>query len=54
MKLYIQISKLISRVTSEEYVLLQEWGIFIIFLFFTFLFGMHSIFTREYKKIEED
>ncbi|MCJ7647516.1 MAG: hypothetical protein MUP85_02775 [Candidatus Lokiarchaeota archaeon] len=53
MKLYVQISKLISRVTSEEYVILQQWGIFIIFLFFTFLFGMHSIFTHRYKKIEE-
>ena len=53
MKLYVQISKLISRVTSEEYVILQQWGIFIIFLFFTFLFGMHSIFTHIYKKIEE-
>ena len=53
MKLYVQISKLISRVTSEEYVLLQQWGIFIMFLFFTFLFGMYSIFTHKYQKIEE-
>ena len=53
MKLYVQISKLISRGTSEDYVLLQQWGIFIIFLFFTFLFGTHSIITHKYKKIEE-
>ncbi len=53
MKLYVQISKLISRVVTEEFVLLQQWGIFIIFLFFTFLFGMHSIFAHKYNKIEE-
>ncbi len=53
MKLYVQISKLISRATSEEYVLLQQLGIFIIFLFFTFVFGIHSIFTHKYNKIEE-
>ena len=52
MKLYVQISKLISRATSEEYVLLQQLGIFIIFLFFTFVFGIHSIFTHN-NKIEE-
>ncbi|MHA1373159.1 MAG: hypothetical protein ACTSR7_02570 [Promethearchaeota archaeon] len=53
MKLYVQISKLISRATSEEYVLLQQLGIFIIFLFFTFVFGNHSIFTQKYEKIDE-
>ena len=53
MKLYVQISKLISRATSEEYVLLQQFGIFIIFLFFTFVFGIHSILTHKYNKIED-
>jgi hypothetical protein len=53
MKLYVQISKIIARTTTEDYLILQEWGIFIIFMFFTLLFGIHSIFAHKYETKEQ-
>jgi hypothetical protein len=50
MKLYVQIAKIVDRTVAENYLILQEWGIFIIFMLFTLIFGIHSIFTHKYEK----
>jgi len=51
MKLYVQLAKIVDRTASEDYLILQEWGIFILFMLFTLIFGIHSIFAHKYEKI---
>ena len=53
MKLYVQIAKIVDRTVAEDYLILQEWGIFLIFMLFTLFFGIHSIFAHKYKKSKE-
>ena len=50
MKLYVQIAKIVDRTAAEDYLILQEWGIFISFMLFTLIFGIHSIFSHKYEK----
>ena len=50
MKLYVQIAKIVDRTAAEDYLILQEWGIFITFMLFTLIFGIHSIFSHKFKK----
>jgi hypothetical protein len=53
MKLYVQIAKIVDRTVAEDYLILQEWGIFIIFMLFTLIFGIHSIFAHKYEKAKK-
>jgi hypothetical protein len=50
MKLYVQIAKIVDRTVAEDYLILQEWGIFIVFMLFTLIFGIYSIFAHKYEK----
>ena len=50
MKLYVQIAKIVDRTVPENYLILQEWGIFITFMLFTLIFGVHSIFAHKFEK----
>ncbi|MFX0056910.1 MAG: hypothetical protein ACFE85_08645 [Candidatus Hodarchaeota archaeon] len=50
MKLYVQISKIISRAGLEVFYVFLQWGLFIIFMFFTLLIGVYSIFAHKPKK----
>ncbi|MFX1413743.1 MAG: hypothetical protein ACFFA2_07855 [Promethearchaeota archaeon] len=50
MKIYVQISKINPRVVIEENLFLQIWGLFIIFIIFTILFGIYSVFTHKPEK----
>ena len=52
MKLYVQIAKIVDRAVAEDYLILQEWGIFIIFMLFTLIFGIHSIITHKIEKLK--
>lgn len=47
MKIYVQISKINPRPLIEENLILQIWGLFIIFILFTLLFGIHSIISHK-------
>ena len=50
MKLYVQLAKIVDRTATEDYLILQEWGIFVLFMLFTLIFGIHAIFTHKHKK----
>ncbi|MHA2288301.1 MAG: hypothetical protein ACXABG_05900 [Promethearchaeota archaeon] len=49
MKIYVQVSKLVPKIVEEELQILQAGGLFVIFVFFNLLFGIHSIFAHKYK-----
>jgi len=50
MKIYVQVSKIAPINVTEEMQILQAGGLFIIFVFFNLLFGIHSIFAHKHKK----
>ncbi|MFW9939090.1 MAG: hypothetical protein ACFFD5_15700 [Candidatus Thorarchaeota archaeon] len=50
MKLYVQISKILSKTGLEDYYALQQGWLFIVFMFFTLLVGIYSIFAHKPKK----
>jgi hypothetical protein len=55
MKIYVQVSKIAPKVVAVEMQILQAGGLFVIFVFFNLLFGIHSIIThknKEKKKME--
>ena len=52
MKLYVQISKTFSRGDLSEYVIFNEIGLFLIFILFILIFGIHSIFAHKAKDKE--
>ncbi|MFW9949958.1 MAG: hypothetical protein ACFFKA_07525 [Candidatus Thorarchaeota archaeon] len=47
MRIYVQISKIVPRTILPELQILQAGGLFIIFIFCTLLFGIHSIFSHK-------
>ena len=49
-QLYVQISKIISKTGLEDYYALQQGWLFIVFMFFTLLVGIYSIFAHKPKK----
>ncbi len=49
MKLYVQVSKIFDKADINDFLLFQEAGLFLIFMFFTLLFGIYSIFAHKYK-----
>ena len=49
MKLYVQVSKIFDRADINDFLLFQEAGLFFIFIFFTLLFGIYTIFTHKHK-----
>jgi len=49
MKMYVQFAKIIPRPGLDPILIAQEYAVLIIFLFFTFLFGIHSIFVHKPK-----
>jgi len=50
MKIYIQVSKIVPKVIPPDMEILQAGGLFIIFVFFNLLFGIHSIIAHKHKK----
>jgi hypothetical protein len=50
MKIYVQVSKITPKDVTEGMQILQAGGLFIIFVFFNLLFGIHSIFAHKHKK----
>jgi hypothetical protein len=48
MKLYVQVSKIFDRADINNFLLFQESGLFIIFIFFTILFGIYYLFTHKH------
>jgi len=50
MKIYIQVSKIVPKVVAVEMQVLQAGGLFVIFVLFNLLFGIHSIFAHKHKK----
>lgn len=52
MKLYVQITKIFPKIPGVEIPpsINQETGLLLIFLLFTFLFGIHSIFSHKFKR----
>jgi len=50
MKIYVQVSKIAPKIVAEEMQILQAGGLFVIFVFFNLLFGIHSIIAHKYKK----
>ena len=50
MKIYVQVSKIVPKVVAEEMQILQAGGLFVIFVFFNLLFGIHSILVHKQKK----
>jgi hypothetical protein len=50
MKLYVQISKIISKTGLEVFYVVLQWWLFVIFMFFTLLIGIYSIFAHKPKK----
>jgi hypothetical protein len=50
MKIYVQVSKIAPKVVPEEMQILQAGGLFVIFVFFNLVFGIHSIITHKHKK----
>lgn len=49
MKLYVQVSKIFDRADINDFLLFQEAGLFIIFIFFTLLFGIYTILAHKHK-----
>ena len=50
MKIYVQVSKIVPKIVAEDMQILQAGGLFIIFVFFNLLFGIHSILAHKQKK----
>ncbi|MBY9009976.1 MAG: hypothetical protein KGD74_08945 [Candidatus Lokiarchaeota archaeon] len=50
MKIYVQVSKIVPKIVSDEIQILQAGGLFIIFVFFNLIFGIHSILAHKQKK----
>ena len=50
MKIYVQISKIVPKIVDLDMQILQAGGLFVIFVFFNLLFGIHSILTHKHKK----
>ena len=50
MKIYVQVSKIVPKVVAEEMQILQAGGLFVIFVFFNLLFGIHSILAHKQRK----
>ena len=50
MKIYVQVSKLVPKIVEVEIQILQAGGLFVIFVFFNLLFGIHSILAHKQKK----
>ena len=50
MKIYVQVSKIAPKVVVEQMQILQAGGLFVIFVFFNLLFGIHSVIAHKYKK----
>jgi hypothetical protein len=46
MRIYVQISKILPRTILPELQIIQARGLFIIFIFCTILFGVHTIFAH--------
>lgn len=53
MKIYVQVSKIVPKIVEEEMQILQAGGLFVIFVFFNLLFGIHSIIAHKNKKKKE-
>ena len=53
MKIYVQVSKIVPKIVALEWQILQAGGLFVIFVFFNLLFGIHSVITHKYKKKKE-
>ena len=53
MKIYVQVSKIVPKTVTLEWQILQAGGLFVIFVFFNLLFGIHSVITHKYKKKKE-
>lgn len=53
MKIYVQVSKIVPKIVTLEWQILQAGGLFVIFVFFNLLFGIHSVITHKYKKKNE-
>ena len=50
MKIYAQVSKTFAITISVELQIFQATWLFLIFMFFNLIFGIHSIFTHKYGK----
>lgn len=50
MKIYVQVSKIVPKIVAVDMQILQAGGLFVIFVFFNLLFGIHSILTHKYEK----
>ena len=50
MKIYVQVSKIVPKFVAEDLQILQAGGLFVIFVFFNLLFGIHSIIAHKHKK----
>jgi hypothetical protein len=50
MKIYVQVSKIAPKIVAVEMQILQAGGLFVIFIFFNLLFGIHSTITHKHKK----
>lgn len=50
MKIYVQVSKIVPKIVADEMQILQAGGLFVIFVFFNLLFGIHSILAHKQKK----
>lgn len=54
MKIYVQVSKIVPKIVEEEWQILQAGGLFVIFVFFNLLFGIHSIITHKHEKKKKE
>jgi hypothetical protein len=50
MKTYAQVSKTFATTIDLEVQVFQATWLFLIFMFFNLIFGIHSIFAHKYKK----
>lgn len=50
MKIYVQVSKIVPITVAEEMQILQAGGLFVIFVVFNLLFGIHSILAHKQKE----
>jgi len=51
MKIYVQVSKIVPKIVDDNMRILQAGGLFLIFVFFNIVFGIHSILAH--KQIKE-
>jgi hypothetical protein len=54
MRIYVQISKILPRTILPELRVLQAGGLFVIFIFCTLLFGIHSIIAHKPDKEKKE